>query len=392
MGIQIDYSGLRFASKPSEREFRSRFRDGGRLGRWAMLFACLGLVLSRPLIDAALLGTPASLIADWNRWLHWLVLPPALCCACSLLYKPWYPASTPASFALAATGLAYTALLAVALGRVSQDQPLTGLALCPLLFCVLVRARLLAGLLMAVLTLAVGTLTYHAASETFGIREYLVFACLCIIAVVASLSVELTARRAWLARESLMWSASYDDLSGLLNRRAFEDQMDRILRMAVRQQRSLCLLCIDIDHFKRVNDNHGHLAGDEVIRCVGEELRIACQRPLDLAGRMGGEEFLIAFYEVDAAQALVLAERVRHRIRALTVDPGSAEPIRVTASIGAAVGVPTAGTRMRDFMCLADRLLYQAKSEGRDRVVLGPLDAITAQTANPVTNPTEMRA
>ena len=387
MGIQIDYSGLRLASKPSEREFRTRFRDGGRLGRWAMVIACLVLTVPRPLLDTALLGAPASVHEGWQAWTVWLIPLAALACVATLLHRPWYALSTVATFTLAALGLAYSAQLTVALGRLSPDQPLTGLALCPLLFCVLVRARLLSGVLMAILTLATGSAAMHAAPEAFATRDYLVFVCLCAIAVVASLSVELTARRAWMARESLMWSATYDDLSGLLNRRAFEDQMDRVLRMAIRQRNSLCLLCVDIDHFKRVNDRYGHLAGDEVIRCVGEELRIACQRPLDLAGRMGGEEFLLAFCEVDAAQAVVRAERVLHRIRNLVVHPDSEQPIRVTVSIGAAVGTPLSHSTMRDFMCLADRLLYQAKRAGRDRVIHGQLDASGHQTATPVTNP-----
>ena len=225
-----------------------------------MVIACLVLTVPRPLLDTALLGAPASVHEGWQAWTVWLIPLAALACVATLLHRPWYALSTVATFTLAALGLAYSAQLTVALGRLSPDQPLTGLALCPLLFCVLVRARLLSGVLMAILTLATGSAAMHAAPEAFATRDYLVFVCLCAIAVVASLSVELTARRAWMARESLMWSATYDDLSGLLNRRAFEDQMDRVLRMAMRQRNSLCLLCVDIDHFKRVNDRYGHLS------------------------------------------------------------------------------------------------------------------------------------
>lgn len=357
-----------------------------------MLFACVFLTLGRPVVDTVLLDAPPEVLDRFNALLLWLVLPTAAACATTLLHKPWYAYSTPATFALATAGLVYAAQLAVALGQHNQHQPITGLVLCPLLFCVLVRARLLAGVLMACLTLAAGSAAVSAAPDAFETRDYLIFVCLCVIAVVSSLSIELTARRAWLARESLMWSATYDDLTGLLNRRAFEDQMDRVLRMAVRQQASLCLLCIDIDHFKRVNDTHGHLAGDEVIRCVGEELRIACQRPLDLAGRMGGEEFLIAFYEVDAAQTTVLAERVLQRIRNLVVHPDTNQPISVTASIGAVVGAPNREHSMRDYMSEADRLLYQAKAGGRDRIAYGTLDADAEKLETPITNPPGFRA
>jgi len=159
-----------------------------------------------------------------------------------------------------------------------------------------------------------------------------------------------------------------DDLTGLANRRAFVATGGTACNQALRYHRQLALLMIDIDHFKRINDTHGHAAGDAALRATAGILRRAA-RQADTPGRLGGEEFALLLPETTAAQAMIVAERVRRDIAALVVPHGNT-PIRFTCSIGVAEWAPA----MNDLDALlrtADEALYRAKAEGRDRVVRG---------------------
>lgn len=367
MGIHVRLSGIRFESDATERAFRESFRNGGRLGRWVLLGSVASLTLGAPLMGPLLLGSPHTAYQAQIDWM-WLIVAPMIAFGfVTLLRREWYAWSTPAMFAMSAAGILYLSRLTLSLTAAGQPQPLTALTLFTLLFCVLSRARVLAGLTMVALTLTVGAVTVQWATVPFHARDIFVFLFMCFIGITATTSVEMTARRAWLAREALIWTATYDGLSGVLVRGAFEEHMERVLRQAARTQTSLCLLCLDIDHFKQVNDQYGHLAGDEVIRCVGEELRVACQRPLDIAGRMGGDEFLVAFYDVDREQAVVLVERLQTRLRRLQVRDDQLAAISVTVSIGVTACVPDEQTKLRDLVNQADHLMYQAKRQGRDQ-------------------------
>src|SRR5919199_2506706 len=126
-------------------------------------------------------------------------------------------------------------------------------------------------------------------------------------------------------------AAFTDHLTGLANRRRFERQLEREVARTRRYGRTFCLLLLDIDHFKRVNDTHGHDAGDEVIRRLGVALQ-AGTRGIDTASRIGGEEFAIILTETDFASGLEVAERLRASVAAMQVAPAG----RVTVSIGLA--------------------------------------------------------
>jgi diguanylate cyclase (GGDEF)-like protein len=157
-----------------------------------------------------------------------------------------------------------------------------------------------------------------------------------------------------------------DGLTGLSNRRAFEDALGREFSRSTRYGRAMSVLMIDVDHFKRVNDVHGHLAGDAALRQVGAALRGNIRRD-DLAGRMGGEEFAVLLPEIEHADALRVAEKLRACIRERRiVYEGASIPLSVS------VGVATRSERDKqpvDLLRRADEALYAAKRAGRDRVV-----------------------
>lgn len=163
--------------------------------------------------------------------------------------------------------------------------------------------------------------------------------------------------------------ARIDPKTGLANPARWRELAERELRRAVRLAEPVSVLMIDLDHFKRVNDRHGHLAGDAVLHAVAVDL-VDRARAYDLVGRYGGEEFEVLLPRTDAAGAVVIAERFRRSVAALRVGSGPAgSTVRVTVSIGAATWVP-GGPRcaLDDLLDRADQALYRAKAAGRDRV------------------------
>jgi diguanylate cyclase (GGDEF)-like protein len=164
-------------------------------------------------------------------------------------------------------------------------------------------------------------------------------------------------------REKLRNQALRDPLTGLYNRRYMEDMLDRFVRLATRKDSALAVIMIDLDHFKRLNDQHGHLVGDAVLRAVAGTLTQA-MRETDVACRYGGEELIVLMPDCDMAGALRKAEEIRARIEALS----SAHGVEISASLGVAA-FPSAASSVGGLVKAADDALYEAKSAGRNRVV-----------------------
>ncbi|MEO8118789.1 MAG: GGDEF domain-containing protein, partial [Rhodoferax sp.] len=174
-------------------------------------------------------------------------------------------------------------------------------------------------------------------------------------------------------RESLRQAAIRDVLTGLYNRRFFDESSQREVMRAVRQQTKgdyagLALMMIDIDHFKRFNDTHGHEVGDQVLREVAQVLQ-SQTRGSDVAARYGGEEFTIVLADITDQLAFERAERVRQKVEQLVLHASGKEVVTVTISIGLSQ-FPTHGTTVEALLLAADRALYEAKSAGRNRVVV----------------------
>jgi len=160
-------------------------------------------------------------------------------------------------------------------------------------------------------------------------------------------------------------AAFTDHLSGLANRRRLERQLEREIERTSRYGHAFSLLMLDIDEFKRVNDTFGHEAGDEVIKLLSKTLQEGI-RGIDLAARIGGDEFAIILTETPLDRAMEVAERLRLTIRTLEIPlVGS-----ITVSVGVAEA-PVCAERARELLACADAALYAAKAEGRDRVIRG---------------------
>ncbi|MCH4877273.1 response regulator [Pseudomonas sp. TMW22090] len=160
-----------------------------------------------------------------------------------------------------------------------------------------------------------------------------------------------------------------DGLTGLSNRRHFDEYLELEWRKSVRDQTQLSLLMIDVDYFKSYNDNFGHLEGDEALRKVALAIRDASSRPSDLPARYGGEEFALVLPNTSPGGARLVAEKLRQTVAALKIPHiAPAEGSSLTISIGLSTITPEHGSDCRQLILAADKGLYQAKHNGRNQV------------------------
>jgi diguanylate cyclase (GGDEF)-like protein len=169
-------------------------------------------------------------------------------------------------------------------------------------------------------------------------------------------------------RETLRTQAVRDSLTGLYNRRYMEQVLDREVLRASRNRRTVGIIMLDLDHFKRFNDAYGHEAGDLLLRAVGDFL-IANVRAEDIACRYGGEEFVVVLPEASLLMTQNRAQQLRKGMQSLGVNVRGELLRTVTASIGVAA-FPEHGESVADLLRAADMALYAAKRQGRDRVIV----------------------
>ncbi|HWH84790.1 MAG TPA: GGDEF domain-containing protein [Burkholderiaceae bacterium] len=180
--------------------------------------------------------------------------------------------------------------------------------------------------------------------------------------------------------DALCELSSRDPLTGLANRRHFELALASEIDRVARAGEPALMLMIDIDHFKRVNDSHGHPAGDLVLKGVAQALQ-DCIRPMDTVARFGGEEFAMILPNCPPSFGLTVAERVRTKVqdRAIAISPG--EQVHVTVSLGGAYAPQWVRSSAPLWIERADQQLYRAKAEGRNRACLEqpPVSLVSAE-------------
>jgi diguanylate cyclase (GGDEF)-like protein len=182
---------------------------------------------------------------------------------------------------------------------------------------------------------------------------------------------EKTSRMRFLEAGLLREMVTRDGLTGIHNRRMFDQHIHRIWQQGVRDRERVAVLLVDIDCFKDYNDLYGHQAGDECLRAVAITLSQCARRPMDFVARYGGEEFAVVLYEASREYVAEVLTRIQRSFAELTIPhEGSKVASRLTVSIGAAFVLPGAKRTHDGLIQLADEALYSAKEQGRNRVVV----------------------
>jgi diguanylate cyclase (GGDEF)-like protein len=176
--------------------------------------------------------------------------------------------------------------------------------------------------------------------------------------------------------ESLM-----DGLMQIPNRRAFDRQIEQEWNLALREQVNLSFLMIDIDFFKKYNDGHGHKQGDELLKIAGDIFKKCLKRTTDFVARIGGEEFGVLLYATNSYQANITAERIRKAVEEEVILTASGEQTKFTVSIGVCSVIPNAKLNLSYIFEEADKAMYKAKLEGRNRVYIA--DRVTSSYVVP---------
>lgn len=187
-----------------------------------------------------------------------------------------------------------------------------------------------------------------------------------------TLELEFAFRELNDANQKLTEQASIDSLTGIKNRATFDKRLQAEGKLSRRQQMPLTLLMIDIDNFKRVNDNYSHLAGDLALKMIANILKHELKRPSDLVSRYGGEEFAIILPNTNNDGALVIAERIRKQVEVQSFK-WKDKVIPLTVSIGISTAIIEESQQTMELLAQADKALYQAKNSGRNRIVSNSL-------------------
>jgi diguanylate cyclase (GGDEF)-like protein len=206
---------------------------------------------------------------------------------------------------------------------------------------------------------------------SFSYIGYAAAALLCAAAVIGAYALGRRAGKSASAGayatllEELRVLASRDSLTGILNRRRFDELGERDIELARRAGSSIGAVMIDIDWFKRVNDEHGHAVGDELLKAVSKACADAL-RSSDILARYGGEEFAVLLPGSGAAESLAVAERLREQVAALALPCEGGGSVSVTISLGVYSGVPALDEDLALYLRRADEALYRSKALGRN--------------------------
>jgi diguanylate cyclase (GGDEF)-like protein len=367
--LRKGFPSLRF--EPAlEREFWQSHNAVSRPRVRLAVFLALATTLSFALLDHTLLGQPWQLPEDLIRF--GLQIPIILLCLVLTREADYERRYLPA-IKIGAPLFGVGSVI-MATGAADPQIPLlsTRLVLAAFFFYFMLglsfRAALRANLIML--------LAYPIAAWLQGVGAsvavYSLFVLLCanLFAGAGSYALEHANRVAFLERKLLAEVASHDGLTGLLNRAAFDAELRRIWDAALRAHEPVAVIMLDIDHFKAYNDRYGHPAGDTCLREVATAFRHCARRPRDVAARYGGEELIAVLPGADAAHAAATGRAIVDAVAALRL-PHAASSTRahVTVSVGVASVDPRDETTPESLIRHADRALYLAKEQGRDRCV-----------------------
>ena len=379
--LRRGFAGLKFAGL-LEKEFRE-FYIGQNLPRARLSgFIALILVLAVTCIDL-LLGP------DEGGTLNTLrlgVLCPLLILLGVAISLPGTQRFYSEFVAVGVTLIGFVVTYIAHLGALAgSSYLLAGLVVVVLYGC------LFLGLLFNVAVAIAGILV--AAHFATGLAVGLPFDALCyttailggaaVIGGISTYNLEYALRTNFLETRVLNELAERDGMTGLYNRRIFDNYAERLWRQSRREGTSIAIIFVDIDFFKLYNDLYGHQAGDDCLKRIAKCIARGAKRPFDFAARYGGEEFVLVLYGPPDDYARTVPEQIRREVLELAIPhAGSQAAKHVTVSVGLALAKPETSRSLMGAIQAADEALYQAKREGRNRVVFKDSDSDDVETGN----------
>jgi diguanylate cyclase (GGDEF)-like protein len=254
-----------------------------------------------------------------------------------------------------------------------QGQAFTALILATMFVYFLIGLPFLAGLVTNLIAAAAymgGALMLAMPSQELTYNTLMLLLAIAVGATTAY-NVEHGRRTLWLESKMRDEAAHRDGLTGIYNRRRFDEHLAQVWQHGVREHRPVTLLFVDIDHFKAFNNRYGHQGGDEALKSVAAALAQFARRPFDLVARYGGEEFAIVLHDTTQAHAVQVAEQLLEAVRGLGIPHQDSSAATVlTISVGVACVQPVARRSSTGLLQLADQALYAAKDAGRNRMHL----------------------
>lgn len=303
-----------------------------------------------------------AVVVSTSALLAWLAWSPSF----TRHYLPVANLAVPARSTVAAVGIAAIA----AHGDTDLLMFLPAMVLSPFFFLGLHWRPALVSVSLMITAFAFSAIAYGLPMPML-IRACAFLVVTALTSAVAARQLDQHSRRSFLDRRTIEHLAEHDALTGVKNRRVFDEHISRLWRQACDDRRRIAIVLVDVDNFKAFNDLYGHQAGDEALRRVAEAVQAQVWRPLDLLARYGGEEFIAVLYDVDDRQAYEIAARMRHAVSGLGIEHRESRAAStLTISIGVAAIQPSPERKSHGAVQLADEALYTAKIRGRDQVHL----------------------
>jgi len=365
--LERGFYGLRFSPDLEASWRREQFQD--RLTYLRVNLVLLAVIIFTIVqLDEVVLPTVAQVIPNLARI---GVLVPLLVLGLALTFLQradvWYPRFMAVGMCVGLLGIAWVGLASWEAGESRVFVRLVIATIAVYFVLGLPFRSALAANLIAIAFYA--AIAVEKAMPWADLTHYVVMLLMTnVICAAGAYNLEHARRTAWLDGRLLAETALQDGLTGIPNRRRFDDHLQRVWAQSIRERGSIALLFADIDHFKAFNDRYGHQAGDEALKAVSKVLAHFARRPLDLAARYGGEEFAIVLFDTTCDHALRIGEEIMAAVRELAIphtDSGAAPVLTISMGIGCVV--PVARRSCQGLVQLADQALYAAKDAGRNQ-------------------------
>ena len=353
-----------------ESEFQAFYTEGHLVRVRLAAYMVIVLFLAFVVID---LTTLPPEVSYWTARIRLFILLPPFFLLLYVSYRPslrGYVRRTVYFVSLVA-GLGTTLVIGVAY-KLGTQIPYEGILLVALFIyliaCLQWRRALVANLLTLISFIAM-ELLYQ--KDPQALVYEIIFMCAAnAVGAYGGYFLEHSARTMFLINNLLNELAEIDGLTGLSNRRTLNVHLDRIWRQAVRDKQAVAIAMIDVDHFKKYNDRYGHAQGDAALRAVADVIAHHARRPLDITARYGGGEFAVVWFHPSALELPRMANVITKSVANLGMPHADSEFGTVTISVGVALMTPVAGQSSTELLKAADAALYDAKHQGRNRVVV----------------------